>query len=88
MQNKVHYSFRFMSSSLSNHVDNLSDSVPNTKCTDCKSYLEYKSTNNNQLIFNCQECSKNHKKHFNKELINKFAKTFEFYLIKKRSLSI
>ena len=32
-------SFRFMSSSLSNVVDNLSDSFHSDKCTDCKSCL-------------------------------------------------
>ena len=68
-----------MSSSLLNLVDNLSDGLHNIKCTDCKSYLEYISIEEDELlIFNCQKCSKNHKKHFNKELINKFANTYEF----------
>ena len=35
--------FRFMSSSLSNLADNLPNGLHN-KCTDCKSYLEYVST--------------------------------------------
>ena len=34
-------SFRLMSSSSSNLVDNLSDALHNIKCTDCKSTLEY-----------------------------------------------
>ena len=34
-------SFKFMSSSLSNLVDNLSDGLYNDKCIDCQSYLEY-----------------------------------------------
>ena len=38
---KFFYSFRFMSTSLSNLVNNLSDGVRNDKCTDCKSYLDY-----------------------------------------------
>ena len=37
-------SFRFMSSSLSNLVDNISDGVHNVKCTDSKSYLQCIST--------------------------------------------
>ena len=58
--------FRFMSSSLSNPVDNLSDGLHNIKCTDCKSCLEYISTEEYELLmFNCLKCSKNHKKHFN-----------------------
>ena len=69
-----------MSSPLSNLVDNLSDGLHNIKCTDCKSYLEYISTKKDELlIFNCLKCSKNHKTHFNKELINKFANTYEFF---------
>ena len=34
-------SFRFMSSSLSNFVDNLAEGFHNKKCKDCKSCLEY-----------------------------------------------
>ena len=38
---KFFYNFRFMSTSLSNLVNNLSDGVRNDKCIDCKSYLDY-----------------------------------------------
>ena len=31
-----------------------------------------------QLIFRCFECKKNYKKDFNKELIKRFAKIYEF----------
>ena len=34
-------SFRFMSSSLSSLVDNLSEGLPSDKGTDCKSCLDY-----------------------------------------------
>ena len=37
-------SFRFMSTSLSNLVNNLSDRVHNDKRTDCKYYLDYMTT--------------------------------------------
>ena len=33
--------YRFMSASLSNHVDNLSNGLHNNKCLDCKSGLDY-----------------------------------------------
>ena len=34
-------SFRFMSSSLSNLVDNLFEGLHNDRCTDCQSCLDY-----------------------------------------------
>ena len=41
-------SFRFMSSSLSNLVDNLSERLHSDKCTDCKSCLDYMITKDDQ----------------------------------------
>ena len=35
-------SFRFISTSLSSLVDNLSDGLHSNKCTNCKSSLDYK----------------------------------------------
>ena len=52
-------SFRFMSSSLSNLADNLSEGLHSDKCTDCKSCLGYMITKDGQLIFRCFECKKN-----------------------------
>ena len=71
-------SFRFMSSSLSNLVDNLSEGVHSNKCTDCKCYLDYMKTKDEQLIFRCFESKKNYKKDFNKELLKRFANIYEF----------
>ena len=34
-------SYRFMSSSLSDLVDNLSEGLHSESCADCKSYLDY-----------------------------------------------
>ena len=70
-------SFRFMSSSLSVLVHNLSEGLHSDKCTDCKSCLDYMITKDDQLIFRYFECNKNYKKDFNKELINRFANTNE-----------
>ena len=72
-------SFRFMSSSLSSLVDNLSDEFHCDKCIDCKSYLDFMITKDDQLILRCSECKKNYKKDFNKGLINRFANTYEFW---------
>ena len=35
-------------------------------------------TQDDQLIFRCFECKKNYQKDFNKDLINRFAKIYEF----------
>ena len=43
-------SFRFMSTSLSSLVDNLSDELHSNKCTDCESSLDYMKVKNNKLI--------------------------------------
>ena len=71
-------SFRFMSSSSSNLVDNLSEGLHSDKCTDCKSYLDYMTTKDEQLIFRCFECGNNYEKDFNKELTKRFANIYEF----------
>ena len=71
-------SFRFMSSSLSSLVYNLSEGLLSDKCTDCKSCPDYMTTKDEQLIFRHSECKKNCKKDFNKELINRFSSTYEF----------
>ena len=71
-------SFRFMSTSLSNLVNNLSEGVQNDKSTDCKSCLDYMSIKDKKLIFRCFECKKNYEKDFNKKLIKRFANTYKF----------
>ena len=57
-------SFRFMSSSLSNRVDNLSEGVHCDKLIDCKSCLDYMPVKDDQSIFRCFKCKKNYKKDF------------------------
>ena len=71
-------SFRFMSSSLSKLVDNSSEGIHNNKCADCKSYLDYIKTKNEKLILECYNCKQRYRKKFNKELIKRFASTYEF----------
>ena len=71
-------SFRFMSSSLSKRVDNLSEGIHNNKCADCKSNLDYIKTKNEKLILECYNCKQRYRKKFNKELIKRFASTHEF----------
>ena len=71
-------SHRFMSTSLSNIVSNLSEGLHNDRCTDCKSCLDYMTIKDEQLIFMCFSCKKNYEKNFNKELIQRLANTYEF----------
>ena len=80
-------SFRFMSSSLSKLADNLSEGIHNNKCADCKSNLDYIKTTakpsslgrkNEKLILECYNCKQRYRKKFNKELIKRFASTYEF----------
>ena len=68
-------SYRFMSTLLSNLVSNLSEGFHNDRCIDCKSCLDYMTTKDEQLIFRCK---KNYEKNFNKDLIQRFANTYEF----------
>ena len=62
-------SYRFMSSSLSKLVDNLSEGLHNNKCANCESCLDYIKTKNEKLILKCFNCKTYYEKDFNKELI-------------------
>ena len=65
-------SYIFMSTSLSNLVDNLSDGLLNNKCADCKSSLDYIKVDSAQLISKCLNCNKNYNKDFDRDLISIF----------------
>ena len=72
-------SYRFMSSSLSKLVDNLSEGIHNNKCSDCESNLHYiKIKKKGKLILKCFNCNIYYKKKFNKDLIKKFKNTYSF----------
>ena len=66
-----------MSTSLSNLVNNLFDGLYNDKCKGFKSYFDYMSIKDDQLILRCFKCKMNYKKDFNKELINRFSSTYK-----------
>ena len=65
-------------SSLPKRVDNLSEGIHNNKCADCKSNLDYIKTKNEKLILACYNCKQRYRKKFNKELVKRFASTYEF----------
>ena len=71
-------SYRFISTSPSQLVDNLSERLHNHRCADCKFSLDYMITKDEKLIFRCFTCKKNYEKDFNKELIKRFANLYEF----------
>ena len=72
-------SYRFMLSSLSKLVDNLSEGIHNNKCLDCNSCLDYvRITKNEKLVLKCFNCDSYYKKKFNEDLIKKLKNTFSF----------
>ena len=71
-------SFRFMATSLSKFVDNLTEDIHGDKCVDCKSDLSYMKVRDEALIFRCFNCKKNYEKEISKELIERFASTYKF----------
>ena len=71
-------SYRFMSTSLSKLVDDLSEGLHNNRCVDCKSSLDDMKTKDEKLIFRCFSRKKDYEKDFNKELIKRFANTYSF----------
>ena len=72
-------SYRFMSSSLSKLVDDLSEGIHNNKCSDCESNLDYiKILKNEKLLLKCFNCNIYYKKKFNKDLMKKFKNTYSF----------
>ena len=71
-------SYRFMLMPLSKLIDNLPEGIHNNKCADCKSCLDYvRSTKNEKLIFKCFNCETYYRKKINKQLIKRFASTYE-----------
>ena len=71
-------SFRFMATSLSKLVDNLTENVHNDKCDKCKSNFCFVRAMNETLLFKCIDCEKEYEKGFNKELLERFSNTYEF----------
>ena len=71
-------SFRFMATSLSKLVDNLTENVHNDKCDKCKCNLCFVRAMNETLLFKCIDCEKEYEKGFNKELLERFSNTYEF----------
>ena len=71
---------RFMSTSLSNLEDNLSEGIhDNGKCTKCNSSLENISVSKKgRLLFECFDCKKGYTRKSYKKLTKKFNNTYNF----------
>ena len=59
-------SYRFMATSLSKLVDNLTEDIHGNKCVDCKSDLSYMKVVDEALIFRYFNCKKTIKKKLTK----------------------
>ena len=70
--------FRFMATSLSKLVDNLTDNIHNDKCVKFKSNLCFVNVMNETLIFECVDCKKEYKKDINNKLKERFSNVYEF----------
>ena len=71
-------SFRFMATSLSNLVDNLTEKIHNDKCIKCMSNLCFVNAINETLTFKYLDCKKEYKKNINNKLKEKFSNVYEF----------
>ena len=71
-------SFRFMATSLSKLVDNLTEGIHSDKCINFKSDISYMKVIDETLIFRCVNCKRHYKKEIIKELIERFASTYKF----------
>ena len=77
-QIKFMNSFRFMATSLSKLVDNLTEDIHGDKCVDCKPDLSYMKVMDETLIFRCFNCKKSYEKEINKESIGRFVSIYKF----------
>ena len=70
-------SARFIASSLSNLVDNLTEEISKVKCKDC--FLEYESVKDNLIKYKCLFCNKDYSNKIDEELQKRFKNTFKFF---------
>lgn len=69
---------RFMSISLWNLVDNLTERLQKDKCRNGKSGLEYMAVNNGSLVFKYEDRGKNYEKEFDEDVSKRFENIYKF----------
>ena len=69
---------RFMATSLSNLVNNLTERIHKIKCNYCDCFLEYESVKDNLLKHKCLSCNKDFSNKIDEELKKRFKNTFKF----------
>ena len=67
---------RFMATSLSNLVDNVTEGIHKIKCKDCDCFLEYESVKDNSINYKCLSCNKDYSNKIDEE--KRFKNTFKF----------
>ena len=71
-------SARFMASSLSNLIDNLTEGIHKIKRKHYDCFLEYESFKDNLIKYKCLICNKNYSNKLDEEFKKKFKNTFKF----------
>ena len=69
---------KFMVTSLSNIVDNLTERIQKMMCKDCNCFVEYKSVKDNSTKYKHLSCSKDYSNKIYEELKKKLKNTFTF----------
>ena len=71
-------SARFMATSLSSLVDNLTEGIHKVKCKDCDYFLQYKSVKGNSIKYKCLSCNRDYSNKTDEELTKRFKNIFKF----------
>ena len=69
-------SMRFMATSLSNLVDNLTEGIRKIRCKDFNCFLEYESVKNSLIKYKCLSCNKD----FQPSLMKNYKRNSRIYL--------
>ena len=71
-------SARFMATSLSNHVDNLTEGIHRIKCKYFDCFLEYESVKENSIKYKYLSFNEHYSNKIDEELKSRFKNTFKF----------
>ena len=71
-------SVKFIATSLSNLVDNLTEETHKIKCKDCDCFLQYECVKQNSTKNKCTSCNKDYSNVIDEELKKRFKNSFIF----------